>query len=96
MGADEISEFLTHLAVNEKVSASTQNQAFFALLFLNRDVLRISLPKIENVLRAKRPEHIPAVSTAKEAKAVLVNLSGVSFLVASLLYGAGLQLPETL
>ena len=96
MGADEISEFLTHLAVAEKVSASTQNQAFFALLFLYRDVLRITLPKIENVLRAKRPERVPVVFTPKEAKAILANLAGVPLLVASLLYGAGLRLTEAL
>jgi len=58
MGAEEITAFLTHLAVNEKVSASTQNQAFFALLFLYRDVLKINLPLIEGVIRAKRPEHL--------------------------------------
>jgi len=96
MGADEISEFLTHLAVKEKVSASTQNQAFFALLFLYSDVLQIDLPKIENVLRAKRPEHIPVVFTPREAKAIIENLSGVPFLVAGLLYGAGLRLSEAL
>ncbi len=96
MGADEISVFLTHLAVKEKVSASTQNQAFFALLFLYRDVLRIDLPKIEGVLRAKRPEHLPVVFTPKEAKAIIANLSGVSFLIASLLYGSGLRLAEAL
>ena len=96
MGADEISAFLTDLAVNGKVSASTQNQAFFALLFLYRDVLQIDLPKIEGVLRAKRPEHLPAVFTQREAKAILLNLSGVPFLVVSLLYGAGLRLTEAL
>jgi integron integrase len=96
MGAQEITEFLTHLAVNEKVSASTQNQAFFALLFLYRDVLRIHLPNIEGVVRAKRPEHLPVVFTPNEAKAILANLSGVPFLVASLLYGAGLRLTEAL
>ena len=58
MGAEEITAFLTHLAVKENVSASTQNQAFFALLYLYRDVLRIDLPNIEGVIRAKRPEHL--------------------------------------
>jgi integron integrase len=96
MGADEITAFLTHLAVEEKVSASTQNQAFFALLFLYRDVLKINLPHIEGVIRAKRPEHIPVVFTQSEVKMILANLSGVSFLVASLLYGAGLRLAEAL
>ena len=71
MGAEEITAFLTHLAVKEKVSASTQNQAFFALLFLYRDVLRIVLPNIEGVVRAKRPEHLPVVFTPNEAKAIL-------------------------
>jgi integron integrase len=96
MGAAEITEFLTDLAVNGKVSASTQNQAFFSLLFLYRDVLRINLPNIEGVIRAKRPEHLPVVFTASEAKAILANLKGVPFLVASLLYGAGLRLTEAL
>ena len=96
MGAAEISEFLTNLAVEGKVSASTQNQAFFALLFLYRDVLEISLPKIEKVLRAKRPERLPVVFTPREAKAILENLTGVPFLVASLLYGSGLRLTEAL
>lgn len=96
MGAKEITEFLTHLAVNEKVSASTQNQAFFALLFLYRDVLQINLPQIEGVIRAKRPEHLPVVFTPTEAKAILANLGGVPFLVVSLLYGSGLRLTEAL
>lgn len=73
MGAEEITAFLTHLAVNEKVSASTQNQAFFSLLLLYRDVLRIALPQIEGVVRAKRPEHLPVVFTQREAKAILEN-----------------------
>ncbi len=94
MGADEITAFLTDLAVNGKVSASTQNQAFFSLLFLYRDVLRIELPQIEGVIRAKRPEHLPVVFTQREAKAILENLTGAPFLVTSLLYGAGLRLTE--
>lgn len=95
-GSAEISAFLTHLALEGKVSASRQNQAFFALLFLYRYVLGIALPQIEGVLRAKRSEHLPVVFTALEAKATLTNLSGVPFLVASLLYGAGLRLTEAL
>ncbi len=96
MGAGEISEFLSNLAVKEKVSASTQNQAFYALLFLYRDVLQIDLPKIEGVHRAKRPEHLPTVFTRLEARAILDVLNGVPFLVASLLYGSGLRLTEAL
>jgi integron integrase len=96
LSADDITAFLTHLAVNENVAASTQNQAFFALLFLYRDVLQIALPKIENVVRAKRPEHLPVVFTPQEAKAILAKINGVPFLVASLLYGSGLRLIEAL
>lgn len=96
MGAEEISAFLTDLAVKGKVSASTQNQAFFAILFLYRDVLKINLPHIEGVVRAKRPEHLPTVFTNKEAKAILARLNGVPYLVASLLCGAGLRLTEAL
>lgn len=96
MGAEEISAFLTDLAVNAKVSASTQNQALFALLFLYRDVLKINLPHIEGVIRAKRPAHLPTVFTNEEVKAILAQLNGVPFLVASILYGAGLRLAKAL
>ena len=96
MGADEISAFLTDLAVKGNVSASTQNQALFALLFLYRDVLKIVLPRVEGVIRAKRPEHLPVVFTSTEARAILARLSGVPLLVAGLLYGAGLRLSEAL
>jgi len=96
MGTEEISAFLTHLAVQEKVAASTQNQALFALLFLYRDVLKIDLPRIEGVVRANRPERLPVVFTQREARAILAELSGVPFLVAGLLYGAGLRLTESL
>ena len=96
MGAEEITAFLTDLAVNGKVSASTQNQAFFSLLFLYRDVLKINLPHIEGVIRAKRPAHLPVVFTQREAKAILAHLTGVPFLVANLLYRAGLRLTEAL
>jgi integron integrase len=96
MGAEEIQAFLTHLAVNKNVSASTQNQAFSALLFLYQKVLQIELPQIENVTRAKRPEHLPVVFTRTEAKEILSHLTGVPYLVVSLLYGSGLRLMEAL
>ena len=96
MGADEITAFLTHLAVKNKVSASTQNQVLFALLFLYRDVLKIVLPRIEGVIRAKKPEHLPVVFTSDEAKAILARLSGIPFLAVGLLYSAGLRLSEAL
>lgn len=65
-------------------------------MFLYRDVLKINLPRIEGVVRAKRPEHLPVVFTQSEVKTIVANLSGVSFLVASLLYGSGLRLAEAL
>lgn len=96
MGANEITSFLTHLAVTEKVSASTQNQALFALLFLYRNVLKVDLPRLEGVVRAKRSEHLPVVFTSTEAKAILSQLTGVPALVTGLLYGSGLRLSEAL
>lgn len=96
MGVEEIGAFLTDLAVQRKVSAATQNQALFALLFLYRDVLQIDLPRVEGVVRAKRPERLPVVFTAQEARTILRKLSGVSYLVAGLLYGSGLRLAEAL
>lgn len=95
-GAEEITAFQTYLAVKENVSAATQNQAFFALLFLYRDVLKINLPHIEGVVRAKRPERQPLVFTQSEVKMILERLSGVPLLAAILPYGSGLRLAEAL
>ncbi len=96
MGAAEIEAYLTHLAVKRDVSASTQNQALAALLFLYKQVLKQELPWLDNVVRAKRPQHMPVVLTRDEVQRVLARLSGVPWLVASLLYGAGLRLTEAL
>lgn len=96
MGAREIQAFLTWLAVERNVSASTQNQALCALLFLYREVLRIDLPRIEEAVRARRSPRIPTVLTRDEVRAVLANLDGVHALVARLLYGGGLRLLEAL
>lgn len=96
MGAPEIETFLTDLAVRGKVSASTQNQAKSALLFLYREVLAQELPWLNNVTQAKVPERLPVVLTVAEARAVLSRLSGSHWLVASLLYGTGLRLMEAL
>ena len=79
-----VSEFLTYLAVNKKVAASTQNQALSAILFLYRDVLKKELGWLDDVERAKRPARLPVVFTRQEVKAVLVNLEGVKWLMASL------------
>ncbi len=94
MGADEVRAFLTHLAVEDKVAASTQNVALSALLFLYRDVLQLNLPDISGTVRARHPHHLPVIFTPAEAKAVLSNLTGTPHLVASLLYGSGLRLTE--
>lgn len=94
MAAAEINQFLTHLAVDGKVSASTQNQAFNALIFLYRQVLQVDPGRIEGVIRAKRPERLPVVLTRAEVRALFDRLDGVPRLVAVLLYGTGLRLFE--
>jgi integrase len=92
MGAPEVTNFLSSLAVNGRVAASTQNQALSALLFLYRDVLEVDLPWLDGVVRAKRPERLPVILTREEVVAILRRLDGVPRLMASLLYGAGLRL----
>jgi site-specific recombinase XerD len=87
MGELEINAYLTHLAVKEKVSASTQNQALSALLFLYRHVLGRKTGDLGEVIRARKPRHIPAVMTREEVKAVLSHLKGDKWLVASLMSG---------
>ncbi|MCE5182048.1 MAG: integron integrase [Betaproteobacteria bacterium] len=96
MGAAEVEQFLTHLAVAGKVAASTQNQAKSALLFLYREVLEIELPWLDNVIQAKVPKRLPVVLTVSEVQAVLSRLSGTHGLVANLLYGTGMRLMEAL
>jgi len=94
MGAPEITRFLTALAVDRKVAASTQNQALGALLFLYRDVLDLDVPWLDGLVRAKRPQRLPVVLTRDEVRAVLQRLNGAPRLMAYLLYGAGLRLLE--
>ena len=94
MGGSEISRFLSHLAVEEKVSASTQNQALSAILFLYRDLLKRDFGWLDDVERAKKPARLPVVLSKEEAKAILVRLEGVKWLMANLLYGSGLRLME--
>ncbi len=96
MGEREITEFLTHLAVEKNVSASTQNQAFAALLFLYQQVLERKLAFIDNVQRVTRPAKLPVVLTPAEARAVLAHLKAEYRLMAELLYGSGLRLMECL
>jgi integron integrase len=96
MAEPEINAFLTHLAVKEKVSASTQNQALSALLFLYRHVIGREVGDLGEVIRARKPTRLPVVMTREEVKAVLANLTGDQWLMASLMYGAGLRLMECL
>jgi site-specific recombinase XerD len=94
MGVSEIRQYLSHLATDRNVSASTQNQALSALLFLYREVFQIELPLIAGIERAKRPQRVPVVLTVEESRRVLTSMSGTQHLMASLLYGAGLRLME--
>ncbi len=96
MAEPEINVFLTHLALREKVSVSTQNQALSALLFLYRYVIDREVGDPGKVIRARKPTRLPAVMTRDEVKAVLSNLSEDKWLMASLMYGAGLRLMECL
>jgi integron integrase len=96
LGPEEVGAFLTSLAVNNKVAASTQNQALAAVLFLYRDVLALELPWLADVVRAKRPVRLPVVLTRKEVQAVLARLDGTIWLVASMLYGSGVRINECL
>ena len=96
MGAPEVEAFLTHLAVDGNVSASTQNQARSALLFLYKQVLVQELPWLDNVEQAQKPRRMPTVLDNDEVRALLGQLQGVHWLVASLLYGSGLRLMEVL
>jgi integron integrase len=96
MGVAEITAFLSDLAIRQKVSASTQNQALNALLFLYRDVLVKDLPEPIDAIRARRPLRLPTVLTKDETRALIRHLEGRYQLMAKLLYGSGLRLMECL
>jgi integron integrase len=96
MGAAEIRDFLSHLAVDRHVSASTQNQAKSALLFLYREVLKVELPWLDEVVVAKSAKRLPVVLTQVEVRALLNEMSGTMGLIAGLLYGTGMRLLEGL
>ncbi|MBW2317056.1 MAG: phage integrase N-terminal SAM-like domain-containing protein, partial [Deltaproteobacteria bacterium] len=96
MGASEVIAFLTHLTVERRVSPSTQNQAFSALVFLFRRVLDRELEGLDGAVRAREPARIPVVLTRDEVRAVLTKLQGTKRLQATLLYGGGLRLLELL
>src|SRR6059058_3078883 len=94
MGEAELSAFLTHLARDGKVAASTQNQALSALLFLYKQVLKEEIGWLEDVERAKKPARLPVVLTPDEVHKVFAHLHGTPRLMAGLLYGSGLRLME--
>jgi integron integrase len=94
MGAPEVTAFLSHLATKNNVAAATQNLALNAVLFLYREVLRIELPWLNDVQRAKKPERLPLVFTREEVKHLLAQLDGTNWLIVALIYGGGLRLLE--
>ncbi len=94
LGAEAMRDFLSYLAVERKVSAATQNQAKSALLFLYRDVLRIELPWLDEIIAAKASKRLPVVLTQTETRPLLNAMSGPMSIVASLLYGTGMRLLE--
>jgi integron integrase len=96
MGAAEVTAFLNHLANERRVSASTQNQALSALLFLYREVLQVELPWLNGVVRAKTAKRLPTVLSRQEVQQILGCLTGTRWLMVCLLYGAGLRLNECL
>src|ERR1700694_3877524 len=96
LGAAEVTAFLNHLAAERDVAAATQNQALSALLFLYKEALGQPLPWLEGLDRAKRPARLPTVLTRAEVERLLANLHGARWLMAALLYGAGLRLRECL
>jgi integron integrase len=96
LGAAEVEAFLSHLAVTRHVSASTQNQAKAALLFLYKEVLGIELPWLDEIVQARTTRRLPVVLTTREMKALLDELDGTMWLVVALLYGTGMRLLEGL
>jgi integron integrase len=94
LGAPEIEQFLTALAVHGQVAAATQNQALSALLFLYKQVLGVELPWLDGIERARRPQRLPVVLTRTEVDALLGELTGLHWLMGSLLYGTGMRLME--
>ncbi|RZJ15840.1 MAG: integron integrase [Acidovorax sp.] len=96
MGAVEVEAFLSHLAVERQVSASTQNQAKAALLYLYRQVLAMDLPWLNEVVQAKTPKRLPVVLTPTEVRELLLHMDGTTGLIGQLLYGTGMRLLEAL
>jgi integron integrase len=96
LGEKEITQYLTHLAVNRKVAASTQNQALCAIVFLYKNVLEVELNKFRGLIWAKKPKNIPIALSQEEVRSIIENLHGTPWLMANLLYGTGMRLIECL
>jgi integron integrase len=96
MGPEEVTGFLNHLANDRHVAAATQNQALAALLFLYRELLKVELPWLDGLIRAKTPKRLPTVLTQSEVRTILTHVTGTRWLMVNLLYGAGLRLNECL
>lgn len=96
LGKQHVEQFLTHLAADRNVAASTQSQALAALLFLYREVLKQPFGWLDQVVRAKKPKRLPVVLTESEVRSLIAQLSGQAWLIATLLYGSGMRLQECL
>ena len=96
LGAPDVEQFLTHLAVTGNVAAATQNQAKSALLFMYKEVLGVELPWLNQVTQARTPARVPVVLTREEVTRILSRLDGVHRLIGKLLYGAGLRIMEAM
>ena len=94
LDSDDVKDFLSHLALTKRVSSSTQNQAFNALLFLFRDVMKTELGDLSKTVRAKRGQRLPVVLSPEEVQSLFKNVKGLSLLILQLLYGSGLRLLE--
>lgn len=92
----EIERYLSHLAVNRKVAASTQNQALCAIIFLYKQVLEKTLPEFQHIQWAKKPKKLPVVLTKAEVKRIFIHLEGIPLMVSTLLYGSGLRISEAI
>ncbi len=96
LGSEDVTAFLSDLAIRHNVAASTQNQALNAILFMYREVMKCSLPWLNDVQRAKKPQRLPVVLTRDEVRAALAQMQGTTWLMAALVYGSGMRLLECL
>jgi len=96
MGADEVQAYITYLANERKVAASTQNQALSAILFLYKNIIQKEIVFPSDIIRSRRPKRLPVVLSHQEAMIVINKMSGTTKLVAQILYGSGLRISECL